>query len=187
MNRSQEIDNLQIEQQMERLRLIADPAARATATDLVASVLQLHGCALEKMLDILQQTDSNAPGVFEAFESDEVVRGVLLLHDLHSESPRTRAKAALADLRPRLEKHGASAELIEADETVIRVLVRGKAGGCGSTAETVRAMVETSLTAAAPDATEIVVEAVSADPGFVQIDSIEPSRESLPSVAQIQT
>lgn len=187
MNQSQQIGNLQIEQQVQKLRLIADPAARAAATDLVASVLQLHGFALEKMLEILRQADSNAPGIFAAFERDEIVRGVLLLHDLHSEGPLARAKAALAELGPRLEKHGASAELIEADEASIRVLVRGKAGGCGSTTETVRVMVEASLTAAAPDATEIVVEVAGSDSGFVQIDSIEPSRESLPSVAQIQT
>ncbi|HXU20556.1 MAG TPA: NifU family protein [Verrucomicrobiae bacterium] len=175
-------ESLHIERQVERLGSIADPAARAAATDLVASVLELHRCALERMLAIVKQNGS-AAAVFAAFEQDELVRSVLLLHDLDRRGIGERVVEMLAELRPKMEKFGAVAEVIQADENAVRVRVSGMEGGCGSTAETVRSFVEASLIGIAPDAAEITVELAVVDKTFVPINSIRPAAVSFEPAA----
>jgi Fe-S cluster biogenesis protein NfuA len=165
--------NWQIAQQIDRLQAIGDPAMRAVATELVVSVLDLHRCALNRMLEILQAQSSNPAVLQAAFQRDELVRSVLLLHDLHSQSAEERARQMIDDLRSKLGNYGAGAEVIQADQTRIRVMIHSRAGGCGSTAENIRAMVEKSLIAVAPDVAEIVVELSGADKSFVPVHSIE--------------
>lgn len=176
MNSDTEVDpsSLPIGQQIERLHTIADPVARSAATDLVASVLELHRSALQRMLELLRQTAStDAAKVLAVLENDELVRAVLLLHDLHSKTASERMEQVLKDLQPRLAKYGATAEVIRADETSIRIRIGGMEKGCGSTSEMVRSMVESSLTEAAPDAGDIVVESVEIDRSFVRVESIQ--------------
>jgi Fe-S cluster biogenesis protein NfuA len=82
-----------------------------------------------------------------------------LLHDLHPHDLATRAGAALDRVRAQLGAQGCKVELIEAGGGVVRVRMERTTRTHGSSMETLRAVVLEALSAAAPDAEAIEVEA----------------------------
>lgn len=166
-----------IERQVQQLEAVADPAVRATAMELVSSVLQFHGEALAAILRIVEEKSTDSPELLAALERDPLVRGVLLLHGLHSQPIEVRIDHALSDFEPALQKYGAVAELVRAGEDGVTIRLRMEGNhGCGSTAETVRSLLERRLAQAAPDAAELIIELPEAPSGgFVPINALQPA------------
>ncbi|MGH9406967.1 MAG: hypothetical protein ACRD3D_14190 [Terriglobia bacterium] len=160
----------EIEGQILRLESIADPATRALAMDLVASVLQLHATALDRLLRILKDQAGNKPSVFTAFDQDEIVRTVLLLHDLHPLTIRERVDNAVGRLR--LERLGARAEVVSAEQAGVKVRVFCSPS-CGSSTEEISSMLRAALDNAAPDANGIEIGLTGPRRDFVPLDSIQ--------------
>src|ERR1700730_9464316 len=65
-----------------RLESAGDPEIRATALDLVQSVVELHGAALQRLVDTLTRTPAGQQILSEALEND-LISSMLLLHNLH--------------------------------------------------------------------------------------------------------
>lgn len=161
-----DLDSLEIEAQVQRLQTIADPVARATATELIASVLQLHGAALQRILEILEER--REPAITAALDADPLVRSILLLHDLHPQSTAERVTAALRELEGRLKKRDASVELLSLKEGAVklRLINRGTSSG-------VEALLEQAIRDAAPEVSGVEIESVSPiRSGFVSIDAL---------------
>lgn len=161
-----DLDSLEIEAQVQRLQTIADPVARATATELIASVLQLHGAALQRILEILEER--REPAITAALDADPLVRSILLLHDLHPQSTAERVTASLRELEGRLKKRDASVELLSLEEGAVklRLINRGTSSG-------VEALVEQAIRDAAPEISGVEIESVSPiRSGFVSIDAL---------------
>lgn len=161
-----DLDSLEIEAQVQRLQTISDPVARATATELIASVLQLHGAALQRILEILEER--REPSITAALDADPLVRSILLLHDLHPQSTAERVTAALRELEGRLKKRDASVELLSLEEGAVklRLINRGTSSG-------VEALLEQAIRDAAPEVSGIEIESVSPiRSGFVSIDAL---------------
>jgi hypothetical protein len=164
---SWDVASLEIEAQVQRLQAIADPVARDAATELLASVMQLHSAALERMLAIVEER--REPAIIAAFDADPLVRSILLLHDLHPQSAGERIAAALRDLEGRLKKRDASVELvsIEEDRVKLRLIEAGKSCGAAS-------LVEDAIRDAAPEIANVEIETISlARSGFVSLDSLQ--------------
>jgi Fe-S cluster biogenesis protein NfuA len=176
---SSDLGSLAIEQQVEKLESIADPATRALAIDLIASVLKLHAAGLERMLAILEEQSSAAEPVLAAFRQDPLVRGLLALHDLSDEAPQLRVEQALRQLEPQLERSGAVATVLQLDEEAAHVVIRMTGHSCGSTAESVRTLVERALVEAAPDLKDVQVRLEERDTPAVLIpaSAIEPAKQ----------
>ncbi|HKW74737.1 MAG TPA: hypothetical protein VJN64_04370 [Terriglobales bacterium] len=165
-----------IERQVQQLEAIADPSVRAAAMELVSSVLQFHGEALAAILRTIEEKSSNTPEVLAALERDPLVRGVLLLHGLHSQPLEVRIDSALSEFEPTLNKYGAVAEVLRAGEEGVTIKLRIEGHNCGSTAETVRSLLERKLAQAAPDVAELIIELPEAPAGgFVPINSLQPA------------
>lgn len=166
-----------IERQVRQLEAIADPAVRRMAMDLVASVLQFHAEALASAVRILEEKSSQAPGIVALLERDPLVSSMLLLHGLHSQPPEARIDHALSEFEATLNKYGAVAEVLRAGEEGITIKLRIEGGHtCGSSAETVRALLERKLAQAAPDVPEIIIELPQAPAGgFVPINALQPA------------
>jgi Fe-S cluster biogenesis protein NfuA len=166
-----------IERQVQQLESVADPAVRAVAMELVSSVLQFHGEALAAVLRIVEEKSTGSPELLAALERDPLVRGVLLLHGLHSQPIEVRIDHALSDFEPTLQKYAAVAELVRASEDGVTIKLRMEGNhGCGSTAETVRSLLERRLAQAAPDAAELIIELPEAPTGgFVPINALQPA------------
>jgi Fe-S cluster biogenesis protein NfuA len=161
---------------VEQLEASSDPNSRATAKDLVESLMALHGTGIERILTLASETGEAGAVILGKCANDELVSSLLLLYGLHPEDLPTRVRKALEKSRKSLEKHSASAELVSiTEEGVVTVQLHAKASGCGTTAGTLRATLEAALQDAAPDAVSIVVEEPGAvmRSGFVSLAQLE--------------
>ncbi|MFY9804498.1 MAG: NifU family protein [Candidatus Acidiferrales bacterium] len=168
-----------IGEMVERLESAADPSVRAMARELVESLMALHGAGLERILELSAEAGESGTNIIRKCGRDELVSSLLLLYGLHPEDMQSRVSYALEKTRPFLQSHSASAELIAVDEDgKVSVRVHLKAGGCGSTAATVKATLQAAIQDAAPDATAIVVEdpaAALSQVGFVSLAQLQGS------------
>lgn len=169
-----------IEALVRRLENAADPGVQTAARDLVQSLMELHGAGLERLLEIVR--DSGDPGlaIIDRLGRDELVRSVLLLYGLHPQDLRTRVLQALEAASASLKSHGGHAELVSIDEEgAVTLALHVKAGGCGSTAASLRSALEAAVQEAAPDAPAIVIRGTSAPSGglaFVALADLETGR-----------
>ncbi len=142
---------------------VADPAARSRVQEIVRAVLDLHGLGLERILALLAEQETG-PCAVEAFASDEVVGGLLLLHGLHPLGLEDRVRQALDRVLPYLRSHGGEVELVGLVGGVVRLRLEGSCDGCPSSAVTMKQTVEEAILATAPDAAGVVVENLTPEP-----------------------
>ena len=150
------------EKLVSRLDSSGDPELRAVALELVQSVVDLHGAALERMLESISQTAAGEAALETAIE-DDLVASVLLLHGLHPDAIETRVLRALEKVRPYLRSHSGDVELVSVENNVVRLQLIGSCGSCPTSSVTLKHAVEEALYEAAPDITEIVAENSTAD------------------------
>jgi Fe-S cluster biogenesis protein NfuA/nitrite reductase/ring-hydroxylating ferredoxin subunit len=139
-----------VERLLEGVDGLADPAARATATDLVAALLDLYGEGLARLVGCVAAHDDGGE-LAAALAGDELVAHLLLLHGLHPVPLETRVRAALADVRPYLESHGGDVELLDVTDGVAHLRLEGSCDGCPSSAATLKLAIEDAIHATAPD------------------------------------
>lgn len=139
-----------------------DPEVRATALELVQSVVELHGAALQRLIDKCIETPDGERVLDEALQ-DDLVSSMFLLHSLHPDDLETRVLRGLASVRPYLKSHGGDCELASERDGVVRLRLHGTCGSCPSSSLTLKNAVEEALYQAAPDIKEIVAENAAAD------------------------
>ena len=156
------------------IEAIADPAVRAATQGLVQSLMDLHGAALEKLLDIVADAGEPGMNIIERLGRDPLVSSVLILYGLHPENLETRVAKAVDKLRPQLRKQGCEVELLGMNDGDIRVRVEAGSHTCGSTGKTVQATLEAAIYDAAPDLASLVIEGLEEKPasGFVALDKL---------------
>jgi Fe-S cluster biogenesis protein NfuA len=140
-------------------RIEDDPAA----LEAVEAVVDLYGEALARLLDGADPTE------------DELLRHLLLVHDLHPVDIETRVRQALEDVRPYLGSHGGDVELLGVEAGVARLRLAGTCNGCPSSTVTLRNAIEEALLRAAPDLERIEAEGVAEpapEPQLLQIGSL---------------
>jgi hypothetical protein len=152
-----------------RLDSAADEGVRLQARELLQSVMDLHGEALERMLRRLAETDES---LIHAMTGDPVVSSVLLLYGLHPQDLETRVRGAIEKAQPTLRSYGAIVELLGTHGGMVRIQFRGV--DSAFTARTVKALLEEELYAAAPDAVSLVVLGLEkfAAPDFVPLEKV---------------
>ena len=138
-----------------------DPELRATALELVQCVVELHGAALERMLESIAQTPAGEAALDQALE-DDLVASVLLLHGLHPDAMETRIHRALDKVRPYLQSHKGDVEFVSVHEGRVRLRLVGSCGSCPSSSVTLKNAVEEALYEAAPEIVEIIAEDATA-------------------------
>lgn len=147
-----------IEESIQRIENSSDHAARCAAREVVRTLLDLHAEALTRMFQLLEPSDEYRSRVLDAWNGDDLVRNVLLLHDLHPEDTETRVRRALHSVQPYLDSHGGGIELMEASAGVVRVRLEGNCQGCPSSTATMKSLIETAIYDAAPEVAAIEVE-----------------------------
>ena len=65
-----------------------------------------------RILQVIRESGAEGPKVYQHLINDKVVRGLLLIHDLHPADLETRLRDALNQVRPYLQSHGGNVELI---------------------------------------------------------------------------
>jgi Fe-S cluster biogenesis protein NfuA len=176
---------------VEQLESAADPSARAMAKELLESLMALHGAGLERILELASEASEAGETLIRKCGRDELVSSLLLLYGLHPEDLHARVTGALEKSRAYLESHAASAELISIrDDGTVTLRLQVKSSGCGSSASSVKSVLEAAVQDAAPDATSIVVEETGAAltrSGFVSLAQLESGQAMTAlSVARVQ-
>jgi Fe-S cluster biogenesis protein NfuA len=159
---------------VQEIESIADPAVRAATKDLVQSLMDLHGAALEKALEIVAETGEPGVSIIDRFGRDSLVSSVLILYGLHPEDLETRVVKAVDKVRPHMRKQGCEVELLGVNDGAIRLRVETGSHTCGSTGKTLQATLEGAMYDAAPDLISLVIEGFEEKPasGFVALDKL---------------
>lgn len=150
-----------IEELVARIDAAGDPAIRSTAQELLRAVIDLHGIALDRILEaIAKRLDADA--LLTELAGDALVSGVLSLHDLHPVSLAQRVSEALESTRPFLRSHGGDVELQSIENGIVRIALHGACKSCSGSADTMKQRVEEAIVSVAPEVAEIVCESLPA-------------------------
>jgi Fe-S cluster biogenesis protein NfuA len=145
---------------VQEIESIADPVVRAAAKNLLQLLMDLHGAALEKALDIVAEAGEPGMNIIDRLGRDSLVSSVLILYGLHPEDLGTRVVKAVERIRPQLRKHGCEVELLGANDGAIRLRVETGSHTCGSTAKTLQATLEDAIYDAAPDLISLTIAGI---------------------------
>lgn len=146
--------------------------ARAHARELVEAVMDLHGEALERILQRLRGAGEEGQELVESLAADPVIASVLLLYGLHPLDFESRVRRAIENTRTTLSAYGSEAELIGSAGGALRIRVRGVDNAF--TARTVKSAIEEAIYALAPDAASLTVTGLEkfAAPDFVPLEKL---------------
>ena len=162
----------QIEGLVNTIENLPDPEARASSIGLVHALMDYHGEALDRLMEIVASQGEDRNRIFDKFCEDELVSSLLLLYGLHPLSVEARVAQALEKVRPHLESHGGSVQLLEISGGVVRLRLQGSCRSCPSSTETLKLAIESAIYSAAPDVVSIDAEGViepASSASFVQI------------------
>ena len=132
-----------------------DPAIREPARNLVSELLSFHAEAVGRLLELVEAEHGKA--FLRRAAEDPKVSALCLLHGLHPEELESRVEGALETVRPYLNSHGGSVELVGVQDGRVRLRLQGSCQGCPSSAETLKHSIEEAILAAAPDSEGIEV------------------------------
>ena len=167
-----------IELLLRKIDSSADPSLRSTVLELVELVMKLHGAGLERILEVIQCTRD--PGeVVKKLGDDELVSNLLILHGLHPLEFEARVTRAVDKARSRLRGHGAELEVVSIQDGVVRLRLNGKSQGCGSTAQSLKEVVEEAVYEAAPDLNTLTIEGAEDNQNFVPLEMLQGSKPAL--------
>ncbi len=159
-----------VESLIHEVERFPDPEARARTQEILRTVIELHGAAMERILDTLAGAGDTGLALIDALASDDLVGCVLLLHGLHPLDLDTRVRQALDKVRPLLRSHGGNVELLSLAGGVARLRMLGSCDGCPSSAMTLKLAIEQAIYDKAPDVTAIEVEGAATN-GHVTKDA----------------
>jgi Fe-S cluster biogenesis protein NfuA len=157
------------------LESAANPALRATARNLVQSVMDLHAGAIDRILEILSKAGEPGAALLRALGADELVSSVLVLYDLHPDDFETRVHRGIEKARQVLARRGADVQVRAVESLTVRLKIDSGGHSCGSTMHDLETLVREALLATAPDAMEVIIETPSDRPvsGFVPIATLQ--------------
>ena len=178
MSDSQEFQErvAQIDGLVQQLDSTADPASRAAAKELVQCLMDLHGGAIARILEIASKAEGGA-GIIKSLARDELVSSLLVLYELHPEDFETRVGWGLEKAQTFLTSRGASLELLAIRDRSVRVHVTTVGHSCGSTARDIESAIRDGLLDTAPDAVDVVIDGLQeseGSSGFVPLVELQP-------------
>lgn len=167
-----------IESLIREIESVSDPAFRSLSSQLMQSVMELHGSGLERLLEVVHASANAGQQLIDELGRDDVVRSLLLLYGLHPLDLQTRVLEALEKTRPYLRSHGGTVELVSvSDSGAVTLRLEGGCHSCSSSAVTLQSTVEQAIYEAAPDATAIIVEGAiqeqAAALAFIPLSNLE--------------
>jgi Fe-S cluster biogenesis protein NfuA/nitrite reductase/ring-hydroxylating ferredoxin subunit len=165
-----------IQELVEQLDALLDPAARAMFQECMESVLNFYGHGLSRVLQIAEEAEPEGRRFYNMIVRDSVLRGLLLIHDLHPADLETRLREALNSVRPYLESHGGNVELVSLREDVARLKLQGTCKSCASSAVTLELAVKRAIEEACPDLVRLEVEGL---PEAKNINGDYPPKQSV--------
>jgi Fe-S cluster biogenesis protein NfuA len=131
-----------------------DGADAELAEDLVHTLIEFYGAGLARIVELVDRP------LLDRLAEDELVRGLLVLHDLHPRSTHERVTEALDKVRPYLGSHAGDVEFVGIDDGVLRLRLQGTCDGCPSSTVTAKYAIERMVREVAPEISDVVVDGV---------------------------
>jgi Fe-S cluster biogenesis protein NfuA/nitrite reductase/ring-hydroxylating ferredoxin subunit len=163
-----------------QIEALPDPAARACAEELAAAVVQLYGEGLERIFAALDDD------VRARLAQDGVVASLMLIHGLYPVPLEERVQAALDTVRPYMDSHGGSVELLGVEDGIARLRLEGSCSGCAASQSTMELAIERAIEETAPDLLGLDVEGVVAPPKPLAEPAAEVEWVTLDGVAGLE-
>lgn len=159
---------------VQEIECIADPAVRASTTQLVQLIMEFHGAGLDRAMQILADAGESGMGLIDKLGRDPVVSSLLVLYGLHPENLEARITKAVERLATKLRRDGAALQLLRIADGAVSLRVTPGEHACGSTAKALQAEVEDAIYEAAPDIASLTVEGLDGKPadGFVSLSNL---------------
>jgi Fe-S cluster biogenesis protein NfuA len=149
-----------IEQILGELEAAADQSVVEKAEDLVHTLLEFYGTGLTRIVEMVRDTP-DGEHLLSVLADDDLVKGLLVLHDLHPKTVLERVTEALDKVRPYLGSHAGDVDLLGVDaDGVLRLQLKGTCDGCPSSTVTVKYAIEKAIHSAAPEISDIDVAGV---------------------------
>lgn len=179
MSSEKELNELsaRINDLVQRIEFIGDPAVRANVVTLVQSLMDLHQRCFARIVELLQ-ADESGSRFLPSLASDELVGGLLVLYGLHPDGLESRIKRAVLKVSAELASTKSSVELLGLDEGVVRVRLTIASHGCSSRSPDVEKLVRDAVYSEAPDVGRVDIETISAKTGadaLVQLQVSSPA------------
>jgi hypothetical protein len=138
-----------VEKLIAMLDSCSGPDLRMSARELMEAVMELHGAGLERIVEIVSQSEESGALLLDTLADDELVGSLLVLYGMHPADFETRARKGLDQAGAILRRHGAHLDQIDVGEASVHARIVG--GESGEPEKVVRE----ALLAAVPDAEEI--------------------------------
>ena len=149
-----------------RLEDLDDPACRDLAEELTSAVVQMYGTGLERIVEL---ADSETR---DEMAKDDLVAGLLMIHDLYPVPIEERVIEALDTVRPYMESHGGNVELLGIENGIAKLRLEGSCKSCRASSSTLELAVRQALEQAAPDLDGMDVEGIVEEPEEADISGI---------------
>jgi Fe-S cluster biogenesis protein NfuA/nitrite reductase/ring-hydroxylating ferredoxin subunit len=146
-----------IQELVEKIGGMPDPAAREMLQDCLGSVLSFYGHGLRRIMELVGE---NGGTTREILLNDPGVRGLLLIHGLHPEPLEARLRDALEKVRPYMKSHGGDVELLSLQDDFARLRLVGHCKTCPSSTVTLELAVRAAIEEACPDLQGFDVEGI---------------------------
>ena len=138
--------------------------ARALLHDCVQSLLAMYGEGLGRILKLVRESETGGQEAIARLADDPVVRGLLLIHDLHPQGLESRLHAGLEKVRPYLQSHGGNVELVGLENGVAHLGLQGACKTCAASSVTLELAVKQAVEEACPDLVGFEVEGIKEEP-----------------------
>lgn len=165
-----EVDELnrqseRIQQLIEEIESLPDQHAKKIMQECIQEMLSFYGNGLERILKIISNGNSSAAkDIYNDLIEDSFVNGLLLIHDLHPLDLKTRLYKALDKVKPYMDSHGGSVEIVSLENGVAKLKLSGNCKGCPSSASTLELGIKDAIEELCPDLLGLEVEGVTASP-----------------------
>ena len=126
--------------------------------ELAAALMELYGEGLERIMAAVDEPTR------ARLAEDGVVASLLLMHGLYPVPLEQRVREALDSVRPYMESHGGSVELLSVQDGVATIRLDGHCSGCAASSSTLELGIRQALEASAPDLQGLEVTGVLAEP-----------------------
>jgi Fe-S cluster biogenesis protein NfuA/nitrite reductase/ring-hydroxylating ferredoxin subunit len=115
----------------------------------------MYGAGLERIVELIEDEETRG-----RLAADELVAGLLMIHDLYPVPLEKRVMQALDSIRPYMESHGGNIELLGFEDGVVKLRLEGSCKSCRASSSTLELAVRQALQEAAPDLLGMDVEGV---------------------------
>ncbi len=136
----------------------SDSPASLAAAELVRTLSDLHAAGLQRMLALIQSSGPEGRPLLEKFAQDDLIRSLLLLHDLHPIDLRTRVTEAIDNLRPVVESYGGRVSITSVQPRSVVVWLDVSADHGPSPVEMLQKLLQHAILVVAPDVAEVRFE-----------------------------